>query len=109
MNAFVIAATLAVPFSGMMAPIAKAEAVVEMKAASKLADGTYDVILKTYKDQTNDTSVASTYLKNAKVTIQGDKKIVTLTVQDSSYFQYLRVEDPKKLGTFHDVKSNFRR
>ncbi|BCC16262.1 hypothetical protein II7_03100 [Bacillus cereus MSX-A12] len=104
MNAFVIAATLVVPFSGMMAPIAKAEAVVEMKAASKLADGTYDVILKTYKDQTNDTSVASTYLKNAKVTIQGDKKIVTLTVQDSSYFQYLRVEDPKKLGTFHDVK-----
>ena len=104
MNAFVIAATLAVPFSGMMAPIAKAEAVVEMKAASKLADGTYDVILKTYKNQTNDTSVASTYLKNAKVTIQGDKKIVTLTVQDSSYFQYLRVEDPNKLGTFHDVK-----
>ncbi len=50
----------------MMAPIAKAEAVVEMKATSKLADGTYDVILKTYKDQTNDTSVASTYLKNAK-------------------------------------------
>lgn len=31
MNAFVIAATLAVPFSGMMAPIAKAEAVVEIK------------------------------------------------------------------------------
>lgn len=104
MNAFVIAATLVVPFSGMMAPIAKAESAVEMKANSKLADGTYDVILKTYKDQTNDTSVASTYLKNAKVTIQGDKKIVTLTVQDSSYFQYLRVEDPKKLGIFHDVK-----
>ncbi|MED0938608.1 S-layer homology domain-containing protein [Bacillus mobilis] len=103
-NAFVIAATLAVPFSGIMAPIAKAEAAVEMKAASKLADGTYDVILKTYKDQTNDTSVASTYLKNPKVTIQGDKKIVTLTVQDSSYFQYLRVEDPNKIGTFHDVK-----
>lgn len=63
MNAFVIAATLAVPFSSIMAPIAKAEAAVEMKAASKLADGTYDVILKTYKDKTNDTSVASTYLK----------------------------------------------
>lgn len=87
-----------------MAPIAKAEAAVEMKANSKLADGTYDVILKTYKDQTNETSVASTYLKNVKVTIQGDKKIVTLTVQDSSYFQYLKVEDTNKLGTFHDVK-----
>lgn len=98
MNAFVIAATLAVPFSSIMAPIAKAEAAVEMKAASKLADGTYDVILKTYKDKTNDTSVASTYLKNPKVTIQGDKKIVTLTVQDSSYFQYLRVEDTNKVG-----------
>ncbi|KYZ67864.1 hypothetical protein A3782_18885 [Bacillus sp. GZT] len=69
MNAFVIAATLAVPFSSIMAPIAKAEAAVEMKAASKLADGTYDVILKTYKDKTNDTSVASTYLKNPKVTM----------------------------------------
>lgn len=52
MNAFVIAATLAVLFSGMMAPIAKAEAAVKIKANSKLADGTYDVILKTYKDQT---------------------------------------------------------
>lgn len=72
-NAFVIAATLAVPLSGFSAPIAKAD-VIEMKAASKLADGTYDVILKTYKDKTNDTSVASTYLKNPKVTIQGDKK-----------------------------------
>ena len=31
-------------------------------------------------------------------------KIVTLTVQDSSYFQYLRVEDTNKVGIFHDVK-----
>lgn len=64
-NAFVIAATLAVPLSGFNAPIAKAD-VIEMKAASKLADGTYDVILKTYKDQTNETSVASTYFKKCK-------------------------------------------
>ncbi|GLV65075.1 hypothetical protein Bmyc01_37440 [Bacillus mycoides] len=65
-NAFVIAATLVVPFSGIMAPIAKADAAVEMKVNSELADGTYDVIFKTYKDQTNETSVASTYLKMQK-------------------------------------------
>ena len=56
-----------------MAPIAKAEAAVEMKANSRLTDGTYDVVFKAYKDKTNEASIASKYLKDAKVTIQGNK------------------------------------
>ena len=75
-----------------MAPIAKAEAAVEMKANSRLTDGTYDVVFKAYKDKTNEASIASKYLKDAKVTIQG-KKIVTLTATDSNYFKEFKVEN----------------
>ncbi len=45
-NAFVIATTLVVPFSGIMAQSRKLKQLVEMKANSRLTDGTYDVVFK---------------------------------------------------------------
>ncbi|PEC56519.1 hypothetical protein COE20_13770 [Bacillus cereus] len=48
--------------------------------------------------------MTSNYLKEPKVTIKEGKNIVTVTVQDSDYFQYLRVEDYRTPGVFHDVQ-----
>lgn len=48
--------------------------------------------------------MVSQYIKNPKVAIEDGKKIVTVTIQDSDYFQYLRIEDRNQPGVFHDVK-----
>ncbi len=48
--------------------------------------------------------MVSQYIKDPKVTIADGKKIVTVTMQDSDYFQYLRIEDKNQPGVFHDVK-----
>ena len=37
--------------------------------------------------------MVSQYIKDPKVAIVAGKKIVTVTMQDSDYFQYLRIED----------------
>lgn len=100
----VVAASLVVPFNVLASPIVKAETPIQVNTNQKVSEGTYDVILKTYRDQTNDSSITSNYLKEPKVTIKDGKKIVTVTVQDSDYFQYLRVEDYRTPGVFHDVQ-----
>lgn len=69
-----------------------------------MSDRTYDTEIKIYKDQKDEPSMVSQYIKNPKVAIEDGKKIVTVTVQDSDYFQYLRIEDRNQPGVFHDVK-----
>ena len=44
--------------------------------------------------------MVSQYIKGPKVTIADGKKIVTVTMQDSDYFQYLRIEDKTNLAYF---------
>ncbi len=48
--------------------------------------------------------MVSQYIKNPKVAIENGKNIVTVTLQDSDYFQYLRIEDKNQPGVFHDVE-----
>ncbi|MED2040642.1 NEAT domain-containing protein, partial [Bacillus wiedmannii] len=104
MKALVVATTLVIPFAAYSTPALaalKAEANQSVAAAS---DRTYDTEIKIYKDQKDEPSMVSQYIKDPKVAIADGKKIVTVTVQDSDYFQYLRIEDKNQPGVFHDVK-----
>ncbi|OJE39461.1 internalin [Bacillus tropicus] len=104
MKALVVATTLAIPFAAYSTPALaalKAEANQSVVAAS---ERTYATEIKIYKDQKDEPSMVSQYIKDPKVTIADGKKIVTVTMQDSDYFQYLRIEDRNQPGVFHDVK-----
>ncbi|PJZ21336.1 NEAT domain-containing leucine-rich repeat protein [Bacillus cereus] len=104
MKALVVATTLAIPFAAYSTPALaalKAEANQSVVAAS---ERTYATEIKIYKDQKDEPSMVSQYIKDPKVTIAAGKKIVTVTMQDSDYFQYLRIEDRNQPGVFHDVK-----
>ncbi|MEH7025462.1 leucine-rich repeat domain-containing protein [Bacillus wiedmannii] len=104
MKALVVATTLAIPFATYSTPALaalKAEANQSVAAAS---ERTYDTEIKIYKDQQDEPSMVSQYIKNPKVAIEDGKKIVTVTIQDSDYFQYLRIEDKNQPGVFQDVK-----
>ncbi|HDR7796946.1 TPA: NEAT domain-containing leucine-rich repeat protein [Bacillus tropicus] len=104
MKALVVATTLAIPFAAYSTPVLaalKAEANQSVVAAS---ERTYATEIKIYKDQKDEPSMVSQYIKDPKVTIADGKKIVTVTMQDSDYFQYLRIEDRSQSGVFHDVK-----
>ncbi|EJQ90693.1 hypothetical protein IGW_04225, partial [Bacillus cereus ISP3191] len=105
-NAMLIAATLSLPlpFATYSTPALAAVVSEVNKAGHILKDGTYDVVLKAYNEKTNEESRATTYIKEPKVTIENGKKIVTATLNDSDFFQYLKVEDSQNLGTLHDVK-----
>lgn len=103
-KALVVATTLAIPFATYSTPALaalKAEANQSVAAAS---ERTYDTEIKIYKDQKDEPSMVSQYIKDPKVAIVAGKKIVTVTMQDSDYFQYLRIEDKNQPGVFHDVK-----
>ncbi|QIW17672.1 NEAT domain-containing leucine-rich repeat protein [Bacillus thuringiensis] len=103
-KALVVATTLAIPFATYSTPALaalKAEANQSVAAAS---ERTYDTEIKIYKDQKDEPSMVSQYIKNPKVAIDDGKKIVTVTIQDSDYFQYLRIEDKNQPGVFQDVK-----
>ncbi|HDR8182310.1 TPA: NEAT domain-containing leucine-rich repeat protein [Bacillus thuringiensis] len=103
-KALVVATTLAIPFATYSTPALaaiKAEANQSVAAAS---ERTYDTEIKIYKDQKDEPSMVSQYIKNPKVAIENGKKIVTVTIQDSDYFQYLRIEDKNQPGVFQDVK-----
>ncbi|MEH7062496.1 NEAT domain-containing leucine-rich repeat protein, partial [Bacillus wiedmannii] len=103
-KALVVATTLAIPFATYSTPALaalKAEANQSVAAAS---ERTYDTEIKIYKDQKDEPSMVSQYIKNPKVAIEDGKKIVTVTIQDSDYFQYLRIEDKNQPGVFQDVK-----
>ncbi|MFA2767854.1 leucine-rich repeat domain-containing protein, partial [Bacillus pacificus] len=103
-NAMLIAATLSLPFATYSTPALAAVVSEANKSGSTLKDGTYDVVLKAYNGATNEESRATSYIKEPKVTIENGKKVVTATLNDSDFFQYLKVEDSQNPGTFHDVK-----
>ncbi|WP_000827920.1 leucine-rich repeat domain-containing protein, partial [Bacillus wiedmannii] len=103
-NAMVIAAALSLPFAVYSTPALAAVAIEANKTGHALEDGTYDAVIKAYKDKTNEESMAAVYIKNPKLTIENGKKIVTATLSDSDFFQYLKTEDVHTPGVFHDVK-----
>ncbi|KAB7635861.1 NEAT domain-containing protein [Bacillus sp. B3-WWTP-C-10-D-3] len=103
-NAMVIAAALSLPFAVYSTPALAAMAIEANKTGHVLEDGTYDAVIKAYKDKTNEESMAAVYIKNPKLTIENGKKIVTATLSDSDFFKYLKTEDIHTPGVFHDVK-----
>ncbi|WP_002149635.1 NEAT domain-containing leucine-rich repeat protein [Bacillus cereus] len=103
-KALVVATTLAIPFAAYSTPALAAIKIEANQSVAAASDRTYDTEIKIYKDQKDEPSMVSQYIKNPKVAIEEGKKIVTVTVQDSDYFQYLRIEDRNQPGVFHDVK-----
>ncbi|MBK5449486.1 leucine-rich repeat domain-containing protein [Bacillus sp. TH22] len=103
-NAMIIAAALSLPFATYSTPALAAVAIEANKTGHALEDGTYDAVIKAYKDKTNEESMAAVYIKNPKLTIENGKKIVTATLSDSDFFEYLKTEDIDTPGVFHDVK-----
>ncbi|MBJ7984710.1 NEAT domain-containing leucine-rich repeat protein [Bacillus cereus] len=103
-KALVVATTLAIPFAAYSTPALSAIKIEANQSVAAASDRTYDTEIKIYKDQKDEPSMVSQYIKNPKVAIEDGKKIVTVTVQDSDYFQYLRIEDRNQPGVFHDVK-----
>ncbi|MGH1034822.1 Internalin-A precursor [Bacillus sp. M21] len=103
-NAMLVAAALALPFAAYSTPALAAVAIEANKKGYALEDGTYDAVMKAYKDKTNEESMAAVYIKDPKLTIENGKKIVTATLSDSDFFQYLKTEDIHTPGVFHDVK-----
>ncbi|MBJ8107581.1 NEAT domain-containing protein, partial [Bacillus cereus group sp. N8] len=103
-NAMLVAAALALPFAVYSTPALAAVAIEANKTGYALENGTYDAVIKAYKDKTNEESMAAVYIKDPKLTIENGKKIVTATLSDSDFFQYLKTEDIHTPGVFHDVK-----
>ncbi|MGE6591235.1 NEAT domain-containing leucine-rich repeat protein [Bacillus mycoides] len=103
-KALVVATTLAIPFAAYSTPALAAIKIEANQSLAAASDRTYDTEIKIYKDQKDEPSMVSQYIKNPKVAIEDGKKIVTVTIQDSDYFQYLRIEDRNQPGVFHDVK-----
>ncbi|MBJ7961221.1 leucine-rich repeat domain-containing protein [Bacillus cereus group sp. N28] len=103
-NAMIIAAALSLPFATYSTPALAAVAIEANKTGHALEDGTYDAVIKAYKDKTNEESMAAVYIKDPKLTIENGKKIVTATLSDSDFFEYLKTEDIDTPGVFHDVK-----
>ncbi|PER10645.1 internalin [Bacillus cereus] len=103
-NAMIIATALSLPFAVYSTPALAAVAIEANKTGQGLEDGTYDAVIKAYKDKTNEESMAAVYIKDPKLTIENGKKIVTATLSDSDFFQYLKTEDIHTSGVFHDVK-----
>ncbi|ASI76977.1 NEAT domain-containing leucine-rich repeat protein [Bacillus pacificus] len=104
MKALVVATTLAIPFAAYSTPTLAAIKIEANQSVAAASERTYDTEIKIYKDQKDEPSMVSQYIKDPKVTIADGKKIVTVTMQDSDYFQYLRIEDKNQPGVFHDVK-----
>ncbi|GAB6462315.1 NEAT domain-containing leucine-rich repeat protein [Bacillus cereus] len=104
MKALVVATTLAIPFAAYSTSALAAIKIEANQSVAAASERTYDTEIKIYKDQKDEPSMVSQYIKDPKVTIADGKKIVTVTMQDSDYFQYLRIEDKNQPGVFHDVK-----
>ena len=100
----IIVAALSLPFATYSTPALAAVAIEANKKGYALEDGTYDAVMKAYKDKTNEESMAAVYIKDPKLTIENGKKIVTATLSDSDFFKYLKTEDIHTPGVFHDVK-----
>lgn len=91
-KALVVATTLAIPFATYSTSVLAALKAEANQSVAAVSDRTYDTEIKIYKDQKDEPSMVSQYIKDPKVTIENNKKVVTVTVQDSDYFQYLRME-----------------
>lgn len=100
MKALVVATTLAIPFAAYSTPALAAIKIEANQSVAAASERTYDTEIKIYKDQKDEPSMVSQYIKGPKVTIADGKKIVTVTMQDSDYFQYLRIEDKTNLAYF---------
>ncbi|KAA0966895.1 hypothetical protein FQ087_11970 [Sporosarcina sp. ANT_H38] len=74
----------------------------EAAAASKFADGVYTVPFTVLKDTSNEQSTTAEYMVSpAKVTIQNDKAYAVVTLNNSSWWQYFKVQTG---GGFADVQ-----
>ncbi|MCC2463150.1 NEAT domain-containing protein, partial [Bacillus mobilis] len=103
-NAMLVAATLSLPFAVYATPALAATAATENMAAQSSKKHVFDAVIKAYKDNSNEESYATVYIKDPKLTIENGKRIITATLKDSDFFDYLKVEDSKEPGVFHDVK-----
>ncbi|KFN02605.1 NEAT domain-containing leucine-rich repeat protein [Bacillus clarus] len=104
LRALVVATTLAIPFSVYSTPALAAVTIEANKVGVTVADGIYDADIKVYKDQKDEPSMVSQYIKDTKLKIENGNKFVMATLQDSDYFQYLRIEDKNNPGVFQDVQ-----
>ncbi|APT28949.1 internalin [Bacillus anthracis] len=99
-----VAATLSLPFAVYATPILAATAATENMAVQSPKKHVFDAVIKAYKDNSDEESYATVYIKDPKLTIENGKRIITATLKDSDFFDYLKVEDSKEPGVFHDVK-----
>ena len=70
-----IAATLSLPFAAYSTPALAAVAIEVNKTGHALADGTYDAVIKAYKDKTNQESMAAVYIKDPKLKLRMERKL----------------------------------
>ena len=71
-------------------------------AAATFADGEYTVPFTVLKDNSNEVSATADYMVSpAKVQLVNDKATVTVTLKNSSWWQYFRVQNG---GSFSDVQ-----
>ncbi len=76
MRALVVATTLAIPFAVYSSPVQAAEKIAENKAGVMVTDRVYNVEIKIYKDQKDEPSMVSQYIKDPKVKIENGKKLL---------------------------------
>jgi heme-binding NEAT domain protein len=71
-------------------------------AAATFADGEYTVPFTVLKDNSNEQSTTADYMVSpAKVQLANDKATVTVTLKNSSWWQYFKVQNG---GSFSDVQ-----
>ncbi|WP_262174091.1 NEAT domain-containing protein [Saccharococcus sp. Marseille-Q5394] len=77
--------------------------IMPMKAeASTFADGEYSVPFTVLKDSSNEQSTTADYMVSpAKVQLVNDKATVTVTLKNSSWWQYFKVQNG---GSYSDVQ-----
>ncbi|WP_439020676.1 leucine-rich repeat domain-containing protein [Bacillus thuringiensis] len=104
-NAMLIAATLSLPFAVYSTPALASTVAAESKAGqNNVSKYAFDAVIKAYKQNSDEESYATVYIKNPKLTIENGKRIITATLKDSDFFEYLKVEDVNNPGVFQDVK-----
>lgn len=73
-KALVVATTLAIPFAAYSTPALAAIKIEANQSVAAASDRTYDTEIKIYKDQKDEPSMVSQYIKNPKVAIEDGKK-----------------------------------
>ncbi|MCG7346454.1 NEAT domain-containing protein [Sporosarcina sp. ACRSL] len=74
----------------------------KVAAAATFADGEYNVPFTVLKDNSNEVSATADYMVSpAKVQLTNDKATVTVTLKNSSWWQYFKVQNG---GTYSDVQ-----